>query len=228
MAKVKEMSSWKWLIIPLAYIGLFVIFSQGQSSTNAWPEPSSSETSDYSISSQTIFTNSPNPQANSNIYRSESEHRPSVGDEQPQPSFPSGEPIAGGMPISIPPASTGESVPYLYHGQDISLEDVIKVGGMISQVGSLQQFILYNNKWTQEPTAYWSNTQTNSIIYVDVPQYILVRIKYPDGQIVLKDWGFWAEGYHAAWVLAESKGWCQIALLGSNSGWSNVLWVYSK
>jgi len=201
-----------------------VIICHGQS-LNVWPEPSSN---DYSYTDEYSFTNYDKSQQDYPEDQGFMIRRPNTLPEKDNEKslYPMDLPYAGPMPTVMPPASNGDYIPYLYHGKDISPEDISVIGGEIDPGTGLQMYIRYNDIWLQDPTAYWSNQNTNSIIYIDDPQSVKAYIKYPDGQFIWKDWGFWREGYHAAKIIAGTEGWNQIAIWGDRSGWSNALWIY--
>ncbi|MDQ1260860.1 MAG: hypothetical protein QG575_41 [Euryarchaeota archaeon] len=208
----------------LLFMILSIISCHGQTTTNILPEPSSNG---YSYTEVYPSTNIDNLQQvhpeDQDIIIGRSRILP---EEKHKKYSPMDLPYAEPMPTVMPQASYGDYIPYLYHGEDISVEDISKIGGEIGLGPGIQIYIRYNNIWYQDPTAYWSNQNTNSIIYIDDSQNIKAYIKYPDGQIIWKDWGFWREGYHAAKIIAGTDGWNQIAIWGERSGWSNVLWIY--
>ena len=74
--------------------------------------------------------------------------------------------------------------------------------------------------------AFWLDDRTNTISYVDAPQYITYFEKYPDGHVVTSEWGYMEKGFHPASFSADEKGWHRIAIWGSVSGWSDVQWIY--
>ena len=139
---------------------------------------------------------------------------------------PSDEPSFGAVPSEPPAASIGITKPYLYHGESPSLEELQSLGGELQKEGDIKYYALYNNKWSVDPIAFWMEDQTNSLSYIDVPQYITYFEKYPDGEVVTKDWGYMQEGFHPAWFSGDEKGWHRVAICGSLSGWSNVVWIY--
>ncbi len=92
--------------------------------------------------------------------------------------------------------------------------------------GGLQQWIYYSGRWTYGPAALWFGQQTNTIIRNDQYQVIWSYERYPNGYEAWQYWGYWYPGYRHAWFGADYKGWHQIAVWGSRSGWSNPIWVY--
>ena len=92
--------------------------------------------------------------------------------------------------------------------------------------GGLQQWIYYCGRWTYGPAALIYGQQTNTIIRNDQYQMLWSYERYPSGYEVWKFWGYWYPGYRHAWFGADAKGWHQIAVWGSRSGWSNPIWVY--
>ena len=48
--------------------------------------------------------------------------------------------------------------------------------------------------------AFWLNDKTNSLSYVDIPQYITYFEKYPDGEVTITRLGIHAEGISSCMV----------------------------
>jgi hypothetical protein len=139
---------------------------------------------------------------------------------------PKDEPSFGAIPSEPPAASTGSTKPYLYHGEGPSMDDLRSLGGEVKAEGSIKYYVLYNNKWCTGSMAFWLNDKTNSLSYVDISQYITYFEKYPDGEVTITDWGYMRKGFHPAWFSADEKGWHRVAIWGSESGWSSVVWIY--
>lgn len=139
---------------------------------------------------------------------------------------PTDEPSFGAIPSEPPAASTGSTKPYLYHGESPSMDELESLGGDLEAEGNIKYLILYNNRWSTGSTAFWLNDKTNSLSYVDVPQYITYFEKYPNGEVTTTDWEYMQKGYHPAWFSADEKGWHRVAIWGSESGWSSVVWIY--
>ena len=92
--------------------------------------------------------------------------------------------------------------------------------------GGIQQWIYYAGGWSYGPAAMWYGQRTNTIIRTDQYQRIWSYERYPNGYEDWHYWGYWSPGYHHAWFGADARGWHQIAVWGSRSGWSNPIWVY--
>ena len=122
--------------------------------------------------------------------------------------------------------STGQSYPYLFHGQQPSMEELRQIGGDIYFPDGLQLYILYNNRWCQDPTSYWYSETANMMIYSDQPQYLVMYERYPNGQIQRNDIGYVDSGYNTGMFKADSKGLHTLAVWGSRSEWSNQLQIY--
>lgn len=106
------------------------------------------------------------------------------------------------------------------------MEELENLGGDLEAEEGIKLYVLYNNKWSIDAMAFWLNDRTNSLSYVDVPQYLTYFEKYPDGEVTIKDWGYIQKGFHPAWFSADEKGWHRVAIWGSESGWSSVVWIY--
>jgi len=92
--------------------------------------------------------------------------------------------------------------------------------------GGIQQWIYYSGRWSYGPAAMWFGQRTNTIIRTDQSQWIWSYERYPNGYEQWQYWGYWYPGYHHAWFGADARGWHQIAIWGSRSGWSNPIWIY--
>jgi hypothetical protein len=146
------------------------------------------------------------------------------------------------QPLSAPTASTVMAETSLQNGQAISSEQVSQLGGGLepsssmsksmaysyTYVGSnaIQQWVLYNGYWTAGPSSVYYNDVMNTVVNNDQYQYIWSYEKYPGGFVDWQSWGYWTPGYHNTYFRGDMHGWHQVAIWGSNSGWSNVLWIY--
>ncbi|KQC16048.1 MAG: hypothetical protein APR56_00540 [Methanosaeta sp. SDB] len=92
--------------------------------------------------------------------------------------------------------------------------------------GGLQHWIYYCGRWTYGPAAMWLGQQTNTIIRNNQYQYVWYYDKYPSGYQQWKYEGYRYPGYFGTNFLADQRGWHQIAVWGSRSGWSNPIWIY--
>ena len=132
---------------------------------------------------------------------------------------PSPEEETGMQPISAPEAIGGTpeatlplTAPGSYYG--------------IPGVNAPYLWILYNGRWVDTPAAVNSGGWTRMLLDNDQTQYIWSCEKYPDGHVVWKRWGYQYPGYRNFWFYGDAVGWHEIAMWGSNSGWSNVIYVY--
>jgi hypothetical protein len=156
-------------------------------------------------------------------------------------NHPSSGPSLTQQPQYTPSASTGQVASNLGEGQTVSDQQVMMLGGeptgakatpgggnklMAYYVGGIQQWALYNGQWTNGPTAVNYYGRMNILVDNDQGQYIWSWEQYPNGQEYWKSWGYWSPGYHNTWFLGDAPGWHAIAIWGSQSGWSNVLWIY--
>lgn len=192
-------------------------FEPGDSSQNSGIEPSSDGTSITVVTSR--LTNSVSPGSTGDSFT------PTKGSIQVDPS-PSDEPEFGSIPVELPEASTGSPIPYLYHGESPSIDELQDLGGSIKTDDQINYYILYNNKWCADQAAFWLDDRTNSVLYINNSQYLTHFEKYPDGHVVTTNWGFMERGFHPAWFSADEKGWHRLAIWGSEEGWSNVIWIY--
>ena len=151
-------------------------------------------------------------------------------------------------PRTLPQASSGNMATNLVQGQKLSLQEVANIGGTVSSgasssgdnsgdsgvkrlmlVGSgpqIQYWALYNGQWTKGPSAIYYNQQINTIYYNDQGQYLWSYEKYPNGYVDWQYLGYMYQGYYNMWFFGDARGYHQTAIWGSNSGWSNVLWIY--
>lgn len=146
---------------------------------------------------------------------------------------------ASSEPISAPSASTTEALNY-GEGQTLTQQDVASTGGISSggissggatafymAVAGMQLYARYNGRWTTDPASvyYWRSTST--LTDNDQYQKIWSWEMYPNApQPVWRNWGYRMEGYIHGKFIGDARGWHQLAMWGSKSGWSNVIWIY--
>jgi hypothetical protein len=215
-------------IVQLILISFLVLLincaSEMSNKIGGWPEPKAGGGSEPSQSQGSVISYSV------------------VGSANPQPTSaggfvatsgsiavvprPSDEPLFGSVPLEPQEPSSGSSAKYLYHGENPSIEDLRSLGGDLKIDGSIKYSVLYDNSWNTSETAFWLDDETNSLYYIDRDQYVTYFEKYPDGSITTTDWGLTEKGYHTGWFSADKKGWHRVAIWGSESGWSNVVWIY--
>lgn len=92
--------------------------------------------------------------------------------------------------------------------------------------GGLQHWIYYCGSWSTGPVAFWFGQQTNTIVRNDQPQQIWYYDRYPNRYEQWWYGGYRYPGYIFGYFRADMRGWHQIAVWGSRSGWSNPIWVY--
>jgi len=92
--------------------------------------------------------------------------------------------------------------------------------------GGLQHWIYYCGSWSTGPAAFWLGQQTNTIVRNDQPQNIWYYDRYPNRYEQWWYGGYRYPGYIFGYFRADMRGWHQIAVWGSRSGWSNPIWVY--
>ena len=92
--------------------------------------------------------------------------------------------------------------------------------------GGLQHLIYYCGRWTYGPAALVYGQQTNTITQNYQYQYVWYYDRYPDGHEQWEYGGYWYPGPRFGYFRADQRGWHQIAIWGSRSGWSNPIWVY--
>lgn len=148
-------------------------------------------------------------------------------------------PRAGEQPQTPPGVTTGEAASELGQGQSLTKEQVSSFGqveepgeaGAVGLVGAvvptgIQYRVLYDGLWSFGPAALGFGEQTNMLVSVDQPQEIWSYEKYPDGNEVWEQWGYWNPGDYNAWFDADAVGWHLVAIFGETSGWSNAIWIY--
>lgn len=92
--------------------------------------------------------------------------------------------------------------------------------------GGLQHWIYYCGSWSTGPAAFWLGQQTNTIVRNDQHQNIWYYDRYPNRYEQWWYGGYRYPGYIFGYFRADMRGWHQIAVWGSRSGWSNPIWVY--
>ena len=146
-----------------------------------------------------------------------------------QGGHPATGPI-GSPPSSAPSDSTTGALGYA-QGQELTQRDIQVTGGALmahAMVSGLQLWVWYNGAWTIGPAAvhYWRSTSTAT--YNDRSQYIWSWELYPNGRQVWKQWGYRMAGYIHGRFTGDMRGWHQLAMWGSRSGWSNSVWIYVR
>jgi hypothetical protein len=155
-------------------------------------------------------------------------------------NHPSSGPSLGAQPQTTPSASTGMVAENLGQGQAVSNQQLAQLGGApgASQTATggqakayliltgLQQWAYYNGQWTTYPSAVNYYGRMNIVFNNDQSQYIWSYERYPNGYVDWNNWGYLYPGYYNRIFLGDASGWHQIAVWGSQSGWSNVLWIY--
>lgn len=153
---------------------------------------------------------------------------------------------ASSEPLSAPSASTTEALNYA-EGQSLSLQEVSSTGMMTSgnemmaygsgtpasggsmaymATSGLQIWVRYNGIWTTGPASVFFRRSTSTLAYNDQSQRIWSWEGYPRGRQVWRDLGYRMPGYFHGRFTGDERGWHRLAMWGSRTGWSNVLWIY--
>lgn len=154
-------------------------------------------------------------------------------------NHPSSGPSAGQQPQYTPSASSGKVAENLAQGQVLNNQQLAQFGGApqstkASAGGQLQYIIVtgleewayYNGQWTKDPSAVYYYGRMNLVVNNDQGQYLWSYDRYPNGYQDWHYWGYLYPGYYPLLFVGDMSGWHQIATWGSQSGWSNVLWIY--
>lgn len=164
----------------------------------------------------------------------------SSGGQGSQGGHPQSGP-ASAQPQNTPQASSGRMATNLAQGQQLSQQEVASLGGAVSTgtpssggaqtyrlvIGpQIQYWALYNGQWTKDASAIYYGQQMNTLLYNDQGQYLWSYELYPNGYVDWQNLGYMYQGYYNMWFMGDARGWHQTAIWGSNSGWSNVLWIY--
>lgn len=200
----------KMSLVFLLYI--FIIINQLGSSTGLHSLPGLEPSGNITISTYVSYV------------LTGGEYVPTSGSISTDPK-PTDEPSFEAIPSEPPEASTGSTKQYLYHGESPSIDELESLGGKLDE-DKIKYYILYNNKWSIDATAFWLDDKTNTLSYVDEPQHIVYFEKYPDGEAIITEWGYMQKGFYPASFVADEKGWHRVAIWGSVSDWSDVVWIY--
>jgi len=95
-------------------------------------------------------------------------------------------------------------------------------------VSGLQIQTWYNGMWTTGPASVFFWRSTSILSNNDQAQTIWFWEGYPSGQQVWKNMGYRMPGYFHGRFTGDSRGWHKLAIWGSRSGWSNVVWIYVR
>ncbi len=151
------------------------------------------------------------------------------------------------QPLSAPSGSSTEALNYA-EGQSLSLQEVSSSGMMASASGTasgsgmatadramafmmvsgLQIQTWYNGMWTTGPASVFFWRSTSILSNNDQAQTVWSWEGYPSGQQVWKNMGYRMPGYFHGRFTGDSRGWHKLAMWGSRSGWSNVVWIYVR
>ncbi|MBN1236381.1 MAG: hypothetical protein JW999_10100 [Methanotrichaceae archaeon] len=151
---------------------------------------------------------------------------------------PSAGPISS-QPLSAPSGSSTEALNY-EEGQALSQQEVFSSGMMASgsgtasnsrsvslmMVSGLQIWTRYNGMWTTDPASVFFWRSTSILSNNDQAQTVWSWERYPNGQQSWRNWGYRMPGYFHGRFFGDARGWHQLAMWGSRSGWSNVVWIY--
>ena len=164
---------------------------------------------------------------------------PTPGLEPVDGSHPSDGPSAS-QPLSAPSGSNTEALNYA-EGQSLSQQEVSSSGLMASgsgmgssgsgtmaymMVSGLQVWTWYNGIWTTNPAAVYFWRSTSLLTYNDQSQTVWSWERYPNGQQGWRNLGYRMPGYIHGRFIGDARGWHELAMWGSRSGWSNVAWIY--
>ena len=158
---------------------------------------------------------------------------PQVGHPATGPSYT--------LPNVKPDASTSGELTNLnaFGGQTLSKEQVETASN--STIGSsckpgllcyipptlgVQYWVWYNWQWTTGPAAEFRFKRMNTLIYNDQSQYLYGYEMDPNGLVTWRNWGYRWPGYLPNWFRGDVPGWYTEAIWGSQSNWSNILYIY--
>jgi hypothetical protein len=142
-------------------------------------------------------------------------------------------------PLFAPSGSNTEALNYA-EGESLSLQEVSSSGMMASGSGigsadrsmtfmmtsGLQIWTRYNGMWTVDPASVFFWRSTSILSYNDQAQRVWSWEGYPRGRQVWRNLGYRMPGYFHGRFTGDERGWHRLAMWGSRSGWSNVLWIY--
>jgi len=125
-------------------------------------------------------------------------------------------------------------------GESLSLQDVSSSGMMASGSGSsfsayrsmdfmmvsgLQVWTRYNGMWTTGPASVFFWRSTSILSYNDQAQTVWSREGNPRRPPVWRNLGYRMPGYFHGRFTGDERCWHRLAMWGSRSGWSNVVWI---
>jgi hypothetical protein len=159
---------------------------------------------------------------------------PSSGQNVNDGEHPSVGPSSS-QPLSTPSGSNTEALSYA-EGQSLSQQEISASGGFgggesgtkayMMMVTGLQVWTRYNGAWTLDPASVFFWRSTSILSYNDQAQTVWSWEKYPNGQQIWRNLGYRMSGYFHGRFTGDARGWHELAMWGSRSGWSNVVWIY--
>ncbi len=159
----------------------------------------------------------------------------SGGDE----GHPSSGPTSS-QPLSAPSGSNTEALNYA-EGESLSLQEVSSSGMMASSgsgtdsayrsmsfvtTSGLKIWTRYNGMWTTNPASVFFWRSTSILSYNDQAQTVWFWEGYQSGRQDWNNQGYRMPGYFHGRFTGDERGWHRLAMWGSRSGWSNVVWIY--
>ncbi|VVB72986.1 Uncharacterised protein [uncultured archaeon] len=207
-----------------------IIFFSASATTLAQPLPDGSDYLGSGYPGYPYDPNSPYYQVYPNYPGSQNTPEQNYNEE----GHPATGPVSS-QPLSTPSGSSTEALNYA-EGQSLSQQDVAATGGMSGgtanrqmaymMVTGLQIWTRYNGMWTTDPASvfYWRSTSLLS--NNDQAQTVWSWEKYPNGQVYWRNLGYRMPGYFHGRFIGDARGWHELAMWGSRSGWSNVVWIY--
>jgi hypothetical protein len=146
-----------------------------------------------------------------------------------QPSTTDAPPLSS--PPSYDPAASGDTFATSLPQGEVSRQQVTASASYNAQLVvvpyTLTTWVYYMGAWTTDPAGAYLNRRMSSVIYNPVNQNIHIYEKYYNsGRVNYRNWGYhYGETYIHAVFIADEPGWHELAVKGSQTGWSNVLWI---
>ena len=155
------------------------------------------------------------------------------GEGQEQGPAPPPPEATAAPPSEAPEPMQGKPAPSYTGPVEVSPEEVgaegqLPKGAVLAIVPAGPHiYVWYNGMWVDTPAAICLGGWTDVIIWNDRDQYLWLWEGYPDGTNRWYNLGYRrGSTWIRVWFQGDVAGWHRVAVWGSRSGWSNIVYIY--
>jgi len=100
-------------------------------------------------------------------------------------------------------------------------------GYALAVISGIHVYVWYNGRWVDTPAAICLGGWTEVVVWNDRTQYLWLWEGYPDGTNRWYNLGYRpGKAWIRIWFQGDVAGWHKLAVWGSTSGWSNIVYIY--